>query len=207
MTGMYATIAILAALRHRDADRAGPVHRHGAARLQVAMLANLGASYLATGKAPGAPATRTRTSCPTRCSRWPTATDPGGRQRRPVQPFCAVAGARSWRRPALARTRPGAPPRRAGAAARRDADARPRADWLARWRRPRCPAGRSTTWQVFADPQVQDRGMTVTCRTRSPATLPLVASPIKLVGHAGALPACAAASWRGTRKPCSPSSA
>jgi hypothetical protein len=32
MTGMYATIAVLAALTHRDRTRRGPVHRHGAAR-------------------------------------------------------------------------------------------------------------------------------------------------------------------------------
>ena len=35
---------------------------------QVAMLANQGANYLVTGEVPGAPAMRTRTSCPTRCS-------------------------------------------------------------------------------------------------------------------------------------------
>ncbi|MCK7498804.1 MAG: CoA transferase [Comamonadaceae bacterium] len=54
-TGMYATVAILAALRHRDA------HRPRASTIdmalldtQVAMLANLGANYLATGDAAAA---------------------------------------------------------------------------------------------------------------------------------------------------------
>jgi crotonobetainyl-CoA:carnitine CoA-transferase CaiB-like acyl-CoA transferase len=53
--GMYATVAILAALRHRDATPGGEGQVIDMALLdaQVAMLANLGAGYLATGVAPG----------------------------------------------------------------------------------------------------------------------------------------------------------
>jgi crotonobetainyl-CoA:carnitine CoA-transferase CaiB-like acyl-CoA transferase len=52
-TGMYATVAILAALRH--AERTGEGQHVDMALLdtQVAMLANLGANYLVSGKAPG----------------------------------------------------------------------------------------------------------------------------------------------------------
>jgi crotonobetainyl-CoA:carnitine CoA-transferase CaiB-like acyl-CoA transferase len=52
-TGMYATVAILAALRH--AERTGEGQQVDMALLdtQVAMLANLGANYLVSGKAPG----------------------------------------------------------------------------------------------------------------------------------------------------------
>ena len=71
-------------VRHRrDPGRAAPCRdRTGEGQhidmalldTQVAMLANLGANYLVSGKAPGAPATPTRTSCPTRSSRCPAPT-------------------------------------------------------------------------------------------------------------------------------------
>ena len=51
--GMYATVAILAALRHRDATGQGQVVDMALLDTQVAMLANLGANYLVSGKAPG----------------------------------------------------------------------------------------------------------------------------------------------------------
>ena len=53
MTGMYATVGILAALRH--AERTGEGQRVDMALLdtQVAMLANLGANYLVSGAVPG----------------------------------------------------------------------------------------------------------------------------------------------------------
>ena len=51
-TGMYATVAILAALRHRDATGEGQVIDMALLDTQVAMLANLGANYLVTGVAP-----------------------------------------------------------------------------------------------------------------------------------------------------------
>ena len=52
-TGMYATVAILAALRH--AERTGEGQHVDMALLdtQVAMLANLGSNYLVSGKTPG----------------------------------------------------------------------------------------------------------------------------------------------------------
>ena len=51
-TGMYAATAILAALRHRDRTGEGQAIDMALLDTQVAMLANLGASYLATGVAP-----------------------------------------------------------------------------------------------------------------------------------------------------------
>ena len=51
-TGMYATVAILAALRHRDATGEGQVVDMALLDTQVAMLANLGANYLVTGQPP-----------------------------------------------------------------------------------------------------------------------------------------------------------
>ena len=51
-TGMYSTVAILAALRHRDATGQGQFIDMALLDTQVAMLANLGANYLVTGRAP-----------------------------------------------------------------------------------------------------------------------------------------------------------
>ncbi|MCE3262768.1 MAG: CoA-transferase [Pseudoduganella sp.] len=52
MTGMYATIAILAALTHRDRTGEGQYIDMALLDVQVAMLANMGSNYLNSGKAP-----------------------------------------------------------------------------------------------------------------------------------------------------------
>jgi crotonobetainyl-CoA:carnitine CoA-transferase CaiB-like acyl-CoA transferase len=52
LSGMYATVAILAALRHRDQGGGGQQIDIGMLDVQVAVLANQGMNYLATGKAP-----------------------------------------------------------------------------------------------------------------------------------------------------------
>lgn len=52
MTGMYATIAILAALSHRDRCGEGQYIDMALLDVQVAMLANMGSNYLTSGNAP-----------------------------------------------------------------------------------------------------------------------------------------------------------
>jgi formyl-CoA transferase len=52
MTGMYATIAVMAALTHRDRTGEGQYIDMALLDVQVAMLANMGSNYLASGKAP-----------------------------------------------------------------------------------------------------------------------------------------------------------
>jgi formyl-CoA transferase len=52
MTGMYATIAILAALTHRDRTGEGQHIDMALLDVQVAMLANAGSNYLNSGKVP-----------------------------------------------------------------------------------------------------------------------------------------------------------
>ena len=52
MTGMYATIAILAALTHRDRTGEGQYIDMALLDVQVAMLANMGSNYLNSGKPP-----------------------------------------------------------------------------------------------------------------------------------------------------------
>src|ERR1700756_1704215 len=52
MTGMYATVAVLAALAHRDRTGAGQYIDMALLDVQVAMLANMGSNFLASGKPP-----------------------------------------------------------------------------------------------------------------------------------------------------------
>ncbi|MYN08145.1 CaiB/BaiF CoA transferase family protein [Pseudoduganella aquatica] len=52
MTGMYSTIAIQAALMHRDRSGEGQYIDMALLDVQVAMLANMGSNYLNSGKAP-----------------------------------------------------------------------------------------------------------------------------------------------------------
>jgi len=52
MTGMYASIAVLAALTHRDRTGEGQYIDMALLDVQVAMLANMGANFLASGTAP-----------------------------------------------------------------------------------------------------------------------------------------------------------
>ncbi len=52
MTGMYATIAVLAALSHRDRTGEGQYIDMALLDVQVAMMANMGTNYLASGTAP-----------------------------------------------------------------------------------------------------------------------------------------------------------
>lgn len=52
MTGMYATIAVLAALNHRDRTGVGQYIDLALLDVQVTMLANVGSNYLASGQVP-----------------------------------------------------------------------------------------------------------------------------------------------------------
>ncbi|HEV3106773.1 MAG TPA: CaiB/BaiF CoA-transferase family protein [Trinickia sp.] len=52
MTGMYSTVAVLAALAHRDRTGEGQYIDMALLDVQVAMLANMGSNYLASDKAP-----------------------------------------------------------------------------------------------------------------------------------------------------------
>jgi len=71
MTGMYASAALLAALAHRDRTGQGQWIDACLFDSSVAMMSVMNMNYLIGGVAP---ATRTRTSCRTRCSSAPTAT-------------------------------------------------------------------------------------------------------------------------------------
>lgn len=183
-TGMYATVAILAALRHRDATGQGQVIDMALLDSQVAMLANLGANYLVTRKAPRRAGNAHQNIVPYQVfevadGHLILAVGNDGQ----FEKFCTVAGC-----PELA-----ADPRFAKNAARvRHREllvpllaavmkTRARADWLAALEASKVPCGPINGLdEVFADPQVRHRGMTATVQHPLAGPLELVASPLKL---------------------------
>ena len=183
-TGMYATVAILAALRHRDATGEGQVVDMALLDTQVAMLANLGANYLVTGQAPRRAGNAHQNIVPYQVfevadGHLILAVGNDGQFGR----FCDVAGC-----PQLAQD-----PRFAANAGRvRHRDTlvpllaerlrqRSRAEWLALLEAAQVPCGPINDLDdVFADPQVRERGMTTTQAHPHSDALRLVASPMKL---------------------------
>ena len=189
-TGLYATVAILAAVRH--AERTGQGQHVDMALLdtQVAMLANLGANYLVSGKAPGRAGNAHQNIVPYQVFEVAPAAD-GSKDHlilavgndSQFAKFCAVAG-----RPELARD-----PRyarnqdrvrhRAELVPQLEAlmKTRTKAAWLPALEAAKVPCGAiNNLAEVFADPQVQERGMVHAWAHPLKGDLKLVASPIKL---------------------------
>jgi crotonobetainyl-CoA:carnitine CoA-transferase CaiB-like acyl-CoA transferase len=183
-TGMYATVAILAALRHRDATGEGQAIDMALLDTQVAMLANLGANYLTTGVAPKRAGNAHQNIVPYQVFE----TSDGhmilavGNDSQYAK-FCEVAG-----RADLA-----ADPRfvrNADRVRHRDTlvpllaevmKTRTKAEWLAALEAAKVPCGAINKLdEVFADPHVAARGMTVEMPHPLTDALKLVASPIKL---------------------------
>ncbi len=183
-TGMYAAVAILAALRHRDACGQGQVIDMALLDTQVAMLANLGANYLSTGIAPTRMGNAHQNIVPYQVfevadGHLILAVGNDGQ----FAKFCAVAG-----QPALAldplytrnadrvRHRETLVPLLAALLIHRS-----KSDWLAALEAAKVPCGAINSLdEVFADPQVHERGMTVAMPHPLTDSLRLVASPIKL---------------------------
>ena len=183
-TGMYATVAILAALRHRDATGEGQVIDMALLDTQVAMLANLGANYLVTKQAPRRAGNAHQNIVPYQVfevadGHLILAVGNDGQFKR----FCDVAGCAELANDARfavnanrVRHRDTLVPLLAAHLRQRS-----RADWLAALEAAKVPCGPiNDLADVFADPQVQARDMIV--RLPHPLTdaLELVASPMKL---------------------------
>ena len=183
-TGLYATVAILAALRHRDATGRGQVVDMALLDSQVAMLANLGANYLVTRKAPRRAGNAHQNIVPYQVfevadGHLILAVGNDGQ----FQRFCRVAGLGGLAQDERFAT---------NAARVRHRDAlvallepvlrtRGRDTWLAALEQAKVPAGPiNDLAEVFADPQVQARGMTARVDHPRRRGLELVASPMKL---------------------------
>lgn len=189
-TGMYATVAILAALRHADRTGEGQYVDMALLDTQVAMLANLGANYLVSGKVPGRAGNAHQNIVPYQVFEVAPAAD--GHKDHIIlavgndtqyAKFCDVAG-----RPDLALD-----PRFA-----KNQDrvrnravlvplleqlmmARPKAQWLAALEQAKVPCGAINNLQeVFADPQVNVRGMVTHWQHPLQPDLRLVSNPMKL---------------------------
>jgi crotonobetainyl-CoA:carnitine CoA-transferase CaiB-like acyl-CoA transferase len=183
-TGMYATVAILAALRHRDATGLGQAIDMALLDSQVAMLANLGANYLVTRQPPRRAGNAHQNIVPYQVFEVADGhliLAVGNDQQ--FERFCAVAGCpglaqdeRYARNAARVRHRESLVPLLAERLRQRT-----RADWLSALEAAKVPCGPiNDLAEVFADPQVRARGMTVTMPHPHSDALELVASPMKL---------------------------
>ena len=183
-TGMYATVAILAALRHRDACGEGQVIDMALLDTQVAMLANLGANYLATDVAPARMGNAHQNIVPYQVfevadGHMILAVGNDGQ----FAKFCAVAGVPELavdplyaRNADRVRHRETLVPHLAALLLQRS-----KSDWLAALEAAKVPCGAINNLdEVFADPQVRHRGMAVDMPHPLTDDLRLVASPMKL---------------------------
>jgi crotonobetainyl-CoA:carnitine CoA-transferase CaiB-like acyl-CoA transferase len=193
-TGLYATVAIQAALRH--AERTGEGQHIDMALLdtQVAMLANLGANYLVRGKeegkVPGRAGNAHANIVPYQV--FEVAPDATGKAQHLIlavgndgqfAKFCGVAG-----RPELATDERFA--RNQNRVRHREAlvpiletimKSRGKVEWLASLEAAKVPCGAINNMaEVFADPQVLHREMVHTWSHPLTDAVDLVASPMKL---------------------------
>jgi crotonobetainyl-CoA:carnitine CoA-transferase CaiB-like acyl-CoA transferase len=193
-TGMYATVAILAALRHAEKTGEGQQVDMALLDTQVAMLANLGANYLVDGqfshKVPGRMGNAHQNIVPYQV--FETAPDDTGAPQYLIlavgndgqfAKFCGVAGHPEWAQDPRYTTN-------ANRVRHRDVlvpliasviKTRAKADWLLQLEQAKVPCGPiNNLAEVFVDPHVQQRGMVHHWEHPLRADLQLVASPMKL---------------------------
>ncbi|HEY8050907.1 MAG TPA: CaiB/BaiF CoA-transferase family protein [Ramlibacter sp.] len=188
-TGMYATVSILAALRH--VDRTGEGQRIDMALLdtQVAMLANLGANYLVSDKVPGRAGNAHQNIVPYQVFE----TAPGAQGRDFIilavgndtqfAKFCdaadradIAADARFTKNQDRVRNRGVLVPMLEGVMRTKT-----KAQWIALLETAKVPCGPiNNLAEVFANPQVEERHMVNTWSHPLREQVRLVASPIKL---------------------------
>ncbi|WP_048440970.1 CaiB/BaiF CoA-transferase family protein [Caenimonas sp. SL110] len=189
-TGMYATVGVLSALRH--AERYGQGQHIDMALLdtQVAMLANLGANYLVSGKTPGRAGNAHQNIVPYQV--FEVAPDPQGNRDYLIlavgndsqfAKFCEVAGAPELAKDERFARNQGRVRDRAVLVPMLEALMRQRTkpQWLAALEAAKVPCGAINNLQeVFSDPQVLERGMVSTWAHPLRASLDLVSSPIRM---------------------------
>jgi crotonobetainyl-CoA:carnitine CoA-transferase CaiB-like acyl-CoA transferase len=193
MTGMYATVGILAALRHAEKTGVGQQVDMALLDTQVAMLANLGANYLVSGKVPGRAGNAHQNIVPYQVFEVATpANAPDGSKDHLILAvgndaqyvkFCRVANIPELGTNPLFAKNSDRVKNRAQLVPILEAVMRTRtkADWLAALEGAKVPCGAiNNLAEVFADPQVAARGMVSEWVHPVKAGLRLVASPIKL---------------------------
>jgi crotonobetainyl-CoA:carnitine CoA-transferase CaiB-like acyl-CoA transferase len=205
MTGMYATVAILAALRHAEKTGEGQQVDMALLDTQVAMLANLGANYLVSGNSPGRAGNAHQNIVPYQVFEVAPVADglkdhlilAVGNDAQYVK-FCKVANIPELGvNPLFAKNRDRV--RNRGQLVpilEAVMKTRNKADWLAALEAAQVPCGAINSLpEVFADPQIEARGMVTQWQHPVKSDLRLVASPIKLSatpvrtpGHGGLPP-------------------
>ena len=184
LTGLYAVIAILAALRHRDATGEGQSIDLALMDVQVAALANQAMNYLATGRSPS----RLGNAHPNIVPYQAFAASDGhlilaiGNDRQ-FKRFCEVAGRPELAENARFKTNPDRVRNRAELVPILDAliGGRSVRDWVETLSAASVPCGPvNTVEQVFADPQVIARGLRTEPVTSDGARVPGVGSPLAL---------------------------
>ena len=184
MTGMYATIAVLAALTHRDRTGDGQYIDMALLDTQVAMLANVGGNYLASGKAPKRWGNAHANIVPYQtfaCAdghmivaagndgQYRKFVEAGGRPELASDPRFATNPLRVQHRDVLV-------PLLAAMAATRGRD-----EWIAMLEEVGVPCGPiNDVGEVFANEQVQARGMAVDLPHPAAGKVTLVRSPMKM---------------------------
>ncbi|SFM42671.1 CaiB/BaiF CoA transferase family protein [Marinobacter pelagius] len=184
MTGLYATIGVLAALSHRDRTGEGQYVEAALLDVQVACLANQAMNYLTTGKAPARMGNAHPNIVP--YQDFPTADGNmvltvGNDQQ--FARLCDVLGHPEWASDERFATN------RARVANRKELIPKLRQatvmrstrEWVAILEQAGVPCGPvNTLGQVFEDPQVLARGMRQTVTHPSLGEVPTVGNPIKL---------------------------
>jgi len=184
MTGMYATIAVLAALTHRDRTGEGQYIDMALLDTQVAMLANVGSNYLNSCKAPKRWGNAHANIVPYQtfaCSdghiivaagndgQYQKFVEAGGRPELALDPRFATNPSRVQHRDVLV-------PLLAEMVATRTRD-----EWIAALEAVGVPCGPiNDVGEVFANEQVQARGMAVELPHPSAGKVTLVRSPMKM---------------------------
>jgi crotonobetainyl-CoA:carnitine CoA-transferase CaiB-like acyl-CoA transferase len=184
MTGLYATIAVLAALSHRDRTGVGQHIDLALLDVQVATLANQAANFLASGVAPkrlgnAHPNIVPYQDFPTADGDMILAIGNDGQFGR----FCAIAGHPEWAADERFATNPARVANRAVLIPllRQATVTKTTVEWIAALEAQAVPCGPINRLdQVFADPQVQARGLRVDLPHPAFGPVPLVASPIRL---------------------------
>ncbi|MEO8389841.1 MAG: CaiB/BaiF CoA-transferase family protein [Polaromonas sp.] len=199
MTGMYATVAILAALRHAEKTGEGQQVDMALLDTQVAMLANLGANYLVSGKAPGRAGNAHQNIVPYQVFEVAPAADGTNLEGTAAAArdhlilavgndsqyakFCAVANIPELATNPLFATNRNRVQNRGQLVPILEAvmKTRTKADWLAALEAAKVPCGAiNSLAEVFADPQIEARKMVTEWQHPVKNNLKLVSSPIRL---------------------------
>lgn len=186
LTGLYASTAILAALEARNVSGQGQHIDLALLDVGVACLANQGMNYLYSGKVPGRmgnahPNTVPYQDFPTADGYMILAIGNDGQFAR----FCQSAGKPEWAEDPRFKTNEARLAHRATLIPlmRQSTVMQTTRDWIAQLEQVGVPCGPiNTVADVFADPQVQARGMQFEMPHPVGGDIPLVASPIRMSG-------------------------